>query len=524
MRFSFGQELRQEQKQVLSQRMIQSMEILQLTLQQLEERVELELEDNPLLEIGDGRPEDATPDSPGDIEWSDPEEKEAAREAEEERIDAFAEHEHEIDVHDSGDNRDDFRIAEEFSSLYADTIDEAPARSQNWLEEAAGRHGEMIAAIPTREETLPEYLIDQLSWFDLDRSLRAMIERIVYNLDRHGFFTESLEEFLGLEHDSKHDPQRDPRQAEEELHLARKALEIVRRLDPVGVGCPGVRECLLMQIDNVDNTVPLAEELRILVSEHFEDIRHNRLPHIAKQTGFSLARIQEAIKRLRYLNPYPAAGFRESGAPTVTPDVVLEKTEEGDYVVHVENGRIPPLRISAYYRDMLKNKGTDQSAREYIRQKNGSAQLLIDAILHRKSTLRKVAQAIVDHQTAFFETGPEAIKPLKMQQIADAVGVHVTTVSRTCDEKWMQTPLGLFPLKRFFTGSVSATGGEEELASDVVRSKLREIVEKEDKKAPLSDEDLVRALESAGIKIARRTVVKYRQAMNIPSSRVRRTW
>jgi RNA polymerase sigma-54 factor len=165
----------------------------------------------------------------------------------------------------------------------------------------------------------------------------------------------------------------------------------------------------------------------------------------------------------------------------------------------------------------------NEQTREFIKQKVNSAQWLIESIEQRRSTLTKVAQAIVDHQAAFLEKGPEAIEPLKMQQIADKVGVHVTTVSRAVDDKWIQTPRGIFPLKRFFCGgTTSADGGE--VAWDIVRLKLQEIVAGEDKKNPLSDEDLVQELAKQGIHVARRTVTKYRKAMSIPSSRERRDW
>lgn len=503
MRFSFGQELRQEQKQVLSQRMIQSMEILQLSVQQLEERVEAELENNPLLEIAD-----ETEQHSGTETESSESDAAETRELQEERQENFHEHENEISVGQSPDSREDFQIADEFATLYSGTIDEEPNRSQNWLEEAGNRHAEMIANVPSRGETLAEHLLDQLSWYDLEPPLHEMIERIIYSLDAHGFFTEDVDEFLGA------------KATQEDRRLLEEGLEILRQLDPPGVGVRNVRESLLMQIDDL----PQSDVLATLIKEHFDDIRYNRLPQIAKKTGYTMTMIQEAIATMRYLQPYPASGFKEEAAPPVTPDVILEKNESGGYEVHVEEGRIPHLRLSRYYRELMKQATTEKGTRDYIKQKSASAQWLIDSILQRRSTLQRVAQAIVDYQSDYFDIGPEAIKPLKMQQIADVVGMHVTTISRTCDEKWMLTPQGLIPLRRFFSGGIQSSEGDEEIAQDAVRLKLREIVDKEDKTAPLSDEELVKQLEAAGIRIARRTVVKYRQSMNIPSSRQRRVW
>ena len=201
----------------------------------------------------------------------------------------------------------------------------------------------------------------------------------------------------------------------------------------------------------------------------------------------------------------------------------VELDENGRYVVRLEDDRTPNLYISPYYRSLLSSNQLNEQAREYIKRKINSAQWLIDSIQQRRNTLLKVAQAIVDHQTGFLNHGPEYIEPLKMQQVADKVGVHVTTISRAVDDKWIQTPRGIFPLRRFFCGATTSTSGEE-VAWDAVRLKLRELIDNEDKSEPLSDEQLVQELAKQGIKVARRTVTKYRKAMKIPSARQRRDW
>jgi RNA polymerase sigma-54 factor len=191
--------------------------------------------------------------------------------------------------------------------------------------------------------------------------------------------------------------------------------------------------------------------------------------------------------------------------------------------VGLEHGRTPTLYISPYYRKLLTSGEANAETREYIKRKINSAQWLIESIEQRRNTLTRVAQAIVDHQTEFLSKGPESIEPLKMQQIADKVGVHVTTVSRAVDDKWIQTPRGIFPLKRFFCGGTVSADGEE-VAWDAVRLKLQEIIDNEDKHHPLSDDELVKELAKHGLTVARRTVTKYRKAMNIASSRQRRDW
>jgi RNA polymerase sigma-54 factor len=269
--------------------------------------------------------------------------------------------------------------------------------------------------------------------------------------------------------------------------------------------------------------MPYYEQLRTLISSHLEDLEHNRLPLIQKRTGFSMDLIQETLHELRKLNPKPGATFTNVHVPTITPDVFIEQVDGGKYKVILEDGRTPSLRISPFYRQMLQNGTATAADKEYIKKKITSAQWLIESIEQRRSTLTRVAQAIVDYQTEFLNKGPEFIEPLKMQQIADRVGVHVTTVSRAVDDKWIQTPRGVFPLKRFFGGgTVSAEG--DEVAWDTVRLKLQEIVDAEDKHDPRSDDDLVKELAKHGLTVARRTVTKYRKAMKIPSSRQRRDW
>ena len=498
MRITIGQELKQEQKQILSQRMIQSMEILQLSLMELQDRIEEEVSQNPLLEFEENSSEEISEDGESNHATMD-----------DSGIHSF-EREAEIAVGESPNHQDDFRVADEYAAAYDDTINEVPARSQNWLEGEDDRRNDAIANIASREETLHEYLIEQLSWFDLETPLRNMVERIIYNLDPSGFLPGSIEEILG------------PKAKSSEESLAKQAVAIIHKLDPTGVGASGIKECLLMQIDP---ETPNFDLVKTLISDHLEDLEKNRLPLISRKTGAPINMIQDAVAEIRKLNPRPGAGFSAQAVQVVIPDIFVEKDENGLYMIRMEEGNIPPLRISHYYRKLMKQRETDKQTRDYIRQKVGAAQWLIDSIKQRQSTISKVAHALIEHQTEFLENGPEAIKPLKMQQIADKIGVHVTTVSRACDDKWMQTPQGVFPLKRFFASSVQTSDGEEDVAQDAVRIRLQQIIDKEeDKSKPYSDEDLVKLLDQSGFKIARRTVVKYRQKMNIPSSRERRSW
>jgi RNA polymerase sigma-54 factor len=504
VRFTISQELRQEQRQIMTQRLIQSMEILQLTLLQLEQRIDTELEQNPVLELS-SEPSAETKEQSSDTDSNDDYDIGEASSPSNER-------EPEIEFEYGSEHiraTEEFAIADEFAQNFADTIDEAPVRSQNWLEDQDTMRADAFANIECPGETLQMFLERQINWLDIPEPLREMALRIVNNLDPNGYFPHELENFLGEDH------------TVEELELAKEALARVKKLEPVGVAGKDLRECLLLQIDPESQ---YAEILRILITSCLEDISANRIQIIAKKIEFPLDFVQEAVAELRQFNPRPNIGFGGGGAAVVIPDISVEQTEDGKYVVRLEDGRAPQLRVSKYYKDMMDKNETDKETRTYIRKKVGSAKWLISAIEQRRDTLLRVSQAIVDHQTEFFDKGQQALKPLKMQQIADIVGMHVTTISRACDEKWVSSPQGVFPLRRLFAGGVATANGGDDVANDVVRSKIKEIVDKEDKTCPLSDEAIMKKLGNEGIQVARRTIVKYRELLGIPSSRSRRQW
>jgi RNA polymerase sigma-54 factor len=269
--------------------------------------------------------------------------------------------------------------------------------------------------------------------------------------------------------------------------------------------------------------MPFYDELQTLITDHLDDLQNNRLPVIQRKTGYSIEHIQESWKQLRRLNPKPGSSFSDVHVPSITPDVFLKRDEDGNYEVWLEETELPQLRISNYYRKRLMSGEATTEEKEYIKRKINAAQWLIESIQQRRNTLLRVSKAIVEYQTRFLEQGPEAIEPLKMQQIADKVGVHVTTVSRAVDGKYIQTHRGVLPLRRFFVGGTKSADGEE-VAWDTIRVKLQEIVDSEDKQKPLSDDGLVQELAGHGLTVARRTVTKYRKKMGIPSSRQRRDW
>jgi len=471
--------------------MIQSMEILQLPVMALQERIEQEMQENPTLEVNEVDPD--LPEESFDAE----------------NPDAPTDEERELVVGESGDNVDDFERLLNLNDEWPDTFDDQPRMSGTRIAEEIDRKHDAMANMADRPPSLQDYLIDQLAWSDLDEAMRQMAERIIYSLNSNGYLQEErIEDLL--------EPDAEP----ERVELAHRALALVQKLDPPGIAARNMRECLLLQLTP---GMRYYDELRTLISEHLEDLEHNRLPVISKKTGYSIDLIQEVLAELRKLNPKPGSRFNEVTAQPVTPDVSIEPIDGGGYRVALEDDRIPSLYISPYYRKLIMRGNATEQEREWIKRKVNSAQWLIESIEQRRNTLTRVSQAIVDHQEEFLNKGPEFIEPLKMQQIADKVGVHVTTVSRAVDDKWIQTPRGIFPLKRFFCGGTVSADGEE-VAWDKVRLRLKEIVDNEDKQHPLSDDDLVKELSKHGLTVARRTVTKYRKSMDIPSSRERRDW
>ncbi|MEM7473824.1 MAG: RNA polymerase factor sigma-54 [Planctomycetota bacterium] len=489
MRLSFGQHARQIQTHKLAPKMIQSMEILQLPVMALQERVEQAINENPMLEV---------------------EEDEVAREtSEKDDPNQPTENETELVVQDNQSNTEDFERLANMDGEMPNTFDDFKP-SVNRQQEAQDRQHDLMANAMERPESLNDYLLHQLAELELDSTVEQIAERIISTLDARdgGYFKSSLRDLLSQE------------AGEEEFQSAEEALALVQSLEPVGIAARSLSECLMNQLKPDVNHY---EELTVLITDHLEDLAENRLPQIEKKTGISIETIQEARQEFQHLNPKPGAAFLSTHVQIVSPDVVVELDAEGKYAVRLEDDRVPSLRISEYYRQRLADPNATQEEKEFIRKKIESANWLIDAIEQRRSTVKKVAQQIVDHQKKFLDDGPEHIEPLKMQQIADKVKVHVTTISRAVDDKWIQTPRGIFPLKRFFVHGKRSEDGED-VAWETIRIKLTELIDGEDKTKPFSDDDLVKELAKHGLPIARRTITKYRKKLGILSSRQRKDW
>jgi RNA polymerase sigma-54 factor len=494
MRLDTTMTQRMDQRMILAPRMIQSMEILQLPIMALQERIQQELQENPVLELKEPTGDEQT----GDSETAS---NEAASE------DA-TNPETELVIDETGDKESDFDRLEAFDRDWEDRYNEEHRPSRNGMDEEGDKKHDAMQNMPSRPQSLQDYLSDQLAFLDCTPDQLRLIRFLITHINENGYLAVSSEEIA-----KSYDQPVTTAQVEEVLRM-------VQKLEPPGVGARNEKECLLLQLTP---ETPHREVLRILISNHLEDIAHNRLPIIQRRTGFDLATIKEAIEVLTHLNPWPGAQFNHENIPYVVPDIAVELNQNGDYEVRLLDDWTPSIYISRRYLELYRDKGADPKAKEYLKRKIQAAQWLMESIEQRRNTLEKVTKAIIQHQRAFLDRGPEFIEPLKMQQIADQVGVHVTTVSRAVDDKWVQTPRGIFPLKRFFGGGTQTATGEE-VAWETIKQKLLEIIEKEDKSNPLSDEDLVNKLQESGYPVARRTVTKYRKMLNIPSSRQRKEW
>jgi RNA polymerase sigma-54 factor len=489
---------RMDQRMILAPRMIQSMEILQLPIMALQERIQQELQENPVLEMKETPNDEAAPGTDGETvaETDGAVEPEAAPEP-------------------AAETDPEFDRLEAFTRDWEDQLNEEHRPSRNGLDDEGDKKHDAMQNMPSRPQSLQDYLSDQLTFVDATGDQTRLLRYLITYIDDKGRLTVSTEEIQQAYNDEmarSNGPSVTLGQVEE-------ALRMVQKLDPPGVGGRNLEECLLLQLTP---ETPHREVLRVLIQHHLEDLEHNRLPIIQRRTGFDIATIKEAFEVLKHLNPFPGAQFSVENIPYVVPDIAVDRDENGEYAIRLLDDWMPNIYISRRYMEMYR-KGGDPKAKEYLKRKIQAAQWLLESIEQRRNTLEKVTRAIIQHQRAFLDQGPDHIQPLKMQQIADQVGVHVTTVSRAVDDKWVQTPRGIFPLKRFFGGGTQTTTGEE-VAWEQIKRKLEEIIEKEDKANPLSDEELVNKLQESGFPVARRTVTKYRKMLNIPSSRQRKDW
>lgn len=488
MDFSAQQALGQYQTQKLTLRQIQAMKILQMPNQQLQERIETELVENPLLElrdpVGEERNNEPIEMEPRPDEPLKHDLKDANAEAEFQRLDEI--------------NRD-----------WDGVFDEEHRPSRSLREEMGDRKLDAMQNAPDRLPCLLDHLLEQVTDLEILDVQRPAIIYLIENLDERGFLTADLPELVRLS---------EGRFALAELE---DALILLQQMDPAGIGARDFKECLLLQIPKDS---PHRDLLQAIILSHLEDVAHNRLPLIEKHLKCSREDLQEALAELRRFDPNPASRFAPNQNEYIKPDLYVEMDANGEYQVYSADDWSNRLYIPAHYHKMVKDREVPKETRNYLRERYQSAMWLKYAVEQRKATLEKVARAIVKHQREFLDKGPEYIAPLKMQDIAEEVNVVVSTISRAIKDKWIVTPRGTFPLKRFFVSAATNESTGEQVAWERIKQALLEMIRNEDKNKPLSDEELEKKLQAAGYPVKRRTVTKYRKLLNIPSSRERKQW
>ena len=354
------------------------------------------------------------------------------------------------------------------------------------------------------EKTLYDHLFEQLGYTRLSDKEIEIGAYIIGNIDDSGFLQSDVDRMA-------EELQKDP-------ETVKNILKVIRKFDPPGIASRDLRECLLAQLEEQGLKGSLTWEL---VDEHLYTLDKKSVSQLSKLTEASPERIQAALDVIRGLSPKPAQGQFVKPAAAVVPDLIVEKMDD-NYVVFHNDKNLPRMRINQSYRSLIRrgNK-TPEATKNYVREKLEQARWLINAINQRRSTMINVMNAIVEEQIGFFEHGEDHIKPLTMEQIADIVGMNVATISRVASGKYVQTPLGVFEIKYFFNSGVSTADGED-LSRRVVKNKIQAIISGENPALPLSDQEIANVLKKDGVKLARRTVTKYREELGIKSARFRK--
>ncbi len=509
-----------EQRMKLAPHMIQSMEILQLPILALQERIEQELNSNPILELEDTDNPEETPPPPEPAPDDNLGEKAL--------------------IVDTDNNRvGDFERLESIEDDFKDFIDQSGPYRTHHDDEEKDPKLEAIKNAAAPPQSLHDYLTEQWLLVDADEPVKKAGSAIIDYIDERGYLSVPLEQLAGKD------------QKDFTAEHLKEALRLVQQLDPPGVGARDLRECLLIQLtqrgdEDLPVSVSRASSPRFegetpstrtasgvadmsfeyrLIADHMDALLENRLPELAKKMDCTIERLNQAIRRLSKLDISPGLQIGRNESIPITPDVLVEARDgAGDFSVRLADNSLPSLRLNPFYTRMADDRQTSENTRKFLQNNIRSAHWILEAIEQRKHTLLKVTQTIVRHQQDFFEQGPLYLRPLPMATVAREVGVHLATVSRAVSGKYMQCEWGILPLRKFFSGGMEDARGEAH-SWEAIRAKLQQIIDGEDKSQPLNDDEIKKKLAEAGIpKLARRTVAKYRKLMNIPTAKFRRKY
>jgi len=479
---SLGQHTVLRQDLRINPRLYQAMDLLYMPLLDLQQHLKQELTANPFLELLEPEEEEETPATLAEKkEASEPADKEETN-WEDILLDGF----------DQGDWR-------------------APTEEREFSEPVS---------VQTRD--LTGYLREQLQLLDLTDRQRLLTEEFLGNIGGDGYLSASLEEIVAgtnaLQEEFATEHEGAPEQAPYTHAEAQTLLDVMQALDPPGVAARDLRECLMLQLKDKGETGSLAYRL---LDEAFDDLIAHRWSDLAKRLGLDAAEVQAAADEIAKLDPKPGLRFSSNEGDYIIPDLIVEKID-GKYRVFLNDTNLPRLRLSRAYQEVARDKKKFVGEnREFITQRLNSAQWMIQAIEQRRQTMLKVMNFIVDRQHDFFEKGIEHLKPLTLREVAEVINMHESTVSRVTNEKYVQTPRGVLPLKFFFSSALSTTSGEDASAR-AIKAQIQKLVDDETPQDPLTDQQIVQKLREKGVRIARRTVAKYRDQLGILSARMRR--
>lgn len=480
IRLGYDLTIEQAQKLVMTPELIQAIQILQFNTQELDSYVQEQLLVNPVLESStadqsENRHEDGASDEFTE-DHREPKEEIASKD-------------------------DEFDWKEYIKDRQYDDISYGHWEDKNG-EEKENTYEQYVSS----DVTLPEHLMFQLQFASSRKGCRRVGKYIIESLDENGYMTCTVPEIAAATG------------APEEKVI--EILDMIHTFDPIGVGAADLKECLIIQLKQLGQLTDTFEEI---VNNHLEDLANNRLGVIARDMGISAKEVQRMSDIIRTLEPKPGRQFAsQMDTKYIVPDVIVERVDD-DYVVTINDNSTPHLMVSSYYQKLLHEADKDDKLSKYLSDRVNSALWLIKSIEQRKQTIYNVVTAVVKYQKEFFDKGSKYLKTLTLKDIAEEVGIHESTVSRSINGKYLQCPRGVYEIKYFFSAGVSGRSGEG-ISSNSIKEFIKEIVDNEDQSSPYSDQDMVELLKEKGINISRRTVAKYRDELHILSSSKRRRY
>lgn len=473
-----SQQLRQEMR--LSPRMMQALHFLQAPLPELHELLREELAQNPVLEE----------------KIIEPDLQAAGRE---DPVPALNEADHENDY-----EPDDFgREVDDYEKMLAPRSVDSGESFVPTAEAEAKRQFFMDSL--SAPVSLYEHLEEQLNESAMEPELKTAGEYIIGNVNESGLLTADLAEVA--------------HEAGVTEAQAAAALQVIQEFDPPGVAGRDLKECLLIQLRR--QGIPAGAPAVVLIRDYLEWLGEDSPAELARKTGLKEPEIQQAVRLIMALDPKPGQRFSSTPPVYVTPEVEILKTAEGDFAVQMLRDGLPRVRISAEYESMLEDPETAEEARKYLAEKIRSGRFLVDVLQQRRDTIRRITESIAAAQGEFFDEGVSRLKPMTMSELAEQLGVHETTVSRAVSGKYVRTPQGVFELRFFFTAGLKTDDGGT-ISTEAVKKAVEKEISREDVRHPLSDQELVARLKKQGIRVARRTVAKYREQLGIPPSHKRK--